>query len=272
MATSALDQARSHYRDGRFAESAQIYEQLLARGEAPAEALYGLGLIRIAERRDDEARTVLERALDYERAPNTLYYLGEIAERAGDRTRAIACYGEALARQPAHAGALARVARLAGPADATPLGPPAPGPQSGPPPAVAAPRPVAPPPVAASAGIAPPRPAHATAPPEAPPREPSPGATVGRVGAVQREMAPWRGKPAAQAVWRFRIQVWQPAPGQPSVAAVEMRGNEIKGWLSEGDWVEIEDSPRDGGFRPKELSNLTTGERVKSKRYWLTSS
>jgi hypothetical protein len=242
---SDLEEAQAQYRDGKLAESERIYQDLIDRSEAPAAALYGLALIRISQGEDPAAAELLERALEYERAPNALYYLGEIAQRRGDREVAIASYGEALALQPTHAGALAQIAAIAGAA---------PQPQ----PSV-------------------PHQAQQITPPvvrqdERPPRDPQPGATVGRVSQLKQQAASWRGKPAAQMVWTFRMQSWDPSGGPGLIAAVEIRGNEIHGSLADGDWVEITDRPKDGGFRPKEITNLTTGERVRAKRYWLTSN
>jgi hypothetical protein len=169
--------------------------------------------------------------------------VGEIAERRGDREAAIASYGEALALRPTHAAALARIAAIGG-ASVQP----------------------------AAAQHAQPLAASSVTENEGPPRNAQPGATVGRVSQLKQQLAPWRGRPAAQMVWTFRLQSWDPSGGPGQIAAVEIRGNEIQGSLTDGDWVEITDRPKHGGFRPKEITNLTTGERVRAKRHWLTSS
>jgi tetratricopeptide (TPR) repeat protein len=231
---SDLEEAQAHYREGRLAESERIYQELIDRSESAPAALYGLALIRISQGDDPAAAQLLQRALECERAPNTLYYLGEIAERRGDRTGAIASYGEALARIAAIGGASAQ------------------------PPVAQQAQPTAEPPAPQDE--------------ERPPRDPQPGATVGRVRQLKQQAASWRGKPAAQMVWTFRLESWDPSSGPGQIAAVEIRGNEIRGSLADGDWVEITDRPKDGGFQPKEIINLTTGERVRAKRYWLTSN
>jgi tetratricopeptide (TPR) repeat protein len=94
---SDLDQAQVHYREGRLPESERIYQDLIDRPEPSPAALYGLALMRISQGKDPAAAELLQRSLEYERTPNALYYLGEIAERRGDREAAIASYGEALA-------------------------------------------------------------------------------------------------------------------------------------------------------------------------------
>jgi hypothetical protein len=90
--------------------------------------------------------------------------------------------------------------------------------------------------------------------------------TVGIARNVSKGVGPYRGKPAALQVWTFRLETYDQGDNPGPLLGVEMRGTEIKGTLENGDWVLITETVKPGeGCRPKEIRNLTTNERVRSK-------
>jgi hypothetical protein len=94
------------------------------------------------------------------------------------------------------------------------------------------------------------------------------GGIVGIARSVAKGVGPYRGKPAALQVWTFRLETYDEADNPGPLLGVEMRGTEIVGTLENGDWVLITERVKPGeGCRPKEVQNLTTNERVRSKMH-----
>lgn len=116
--------------------------------------------------------------------------------------------------------------------------------------------------------------------PQASPAAPSPSSTrpansrnvagtVGIARSVSKGVGPYRGKPAALQVLTFRLETYDENDNPGPLLGVEMRGTEIVGTLENGDWVLITERVKPGeGCRPKEVQNLTTSERVRSKRHF----
>jgi tetratricopeptide (TPR) repeat protein len=261
--TALLEEARSLYAAGRFPESEERFRRLVDDDACGAAALYGLGMIKLSSGDADGAWTFLTQSLDRDpKNPNALYYLGDLAQRSGDHELAISLYGQAVSYQPRHDAALAAIARLAGASSAPrqPVETPAP--------------PPAPPPAASVPAPPPPRQQPPAPQPVAPTRQPEPrsrDSVVGIVRGLRQTVAPWRGKPAAKQVWTFRVETYDENDNPGPLVGVEMRANEIRGNLQDGDWVEIEERARGGGLSPKRLWNHTTSTEVTTKNYWLTA-
>lgn len=103
------------HRAGQFLEALQAYEQALAHGVQGAEEIHLNRAVILAEhlQRSEDALVVLQQALDLQpRFLPALLNLGNLHERRGDCELAQAQYEAALAVDPQHALALARLAGL----------------------------------------------------------------------------------------------------------------------------------------------------------------
>jgi tetratricopeptide (TPR) repeat protein len=260
-ASAVLAEANRLFASGNHAASEALFEELVVRGERTAEARHGLGLIALSRGDVREAWSHLEESVRVNPAnADALYVMGQLAERAGDRDAAIALYGEALSHDPRHKS-LTRLVGIGG-APAAARAAPEPDVWRARPEAIA-PEPTRPAPRSPS-----PPPASTRQPPR-PPNEPrSRDSYVGVVRSLQKSAAPWRGRPAAAQQWDFLLETYDSAGNPSGQFSVEMRGNEIKGNLIEGQWVEIERGAkqRGGALEPKRIRNLSTNAEV--RRVW----
>jgi hypothetical protein len=68
-------------------------------------------------------------------------------------------------------------------------------------------------------------------------------------------------------IWYFRVERHDPSGNQLPPVPVEMRGYSFSGALSNGDEISLHGRWRDGTLRATEVTNLTTGARVRAKYY-----
>ena len=131
---SALGEAKQLYGAGRLAESETLFRQAAADPALAAEALYGVGLVKLHTNDLHGAEQFFRDSLAREPGYlNSTYQLGVIAERRGDVAAARAIFQQVLATNPSHASARQAMARLAPPASPPPVtAPPDPGPFAAP--------------------------------------------------------------------------------------------------------------------------------------------
>lgn len=98
-----VERANTLQRDGRIAEAEPIYLDVLKTDPVNADALHFLGLLRIQQRRQDEALVLIKRALEqapeYVDAWNNLGNLHKIRDEHQEARR---CYERVLAKSPRH--------------------------------------------------------------------------------------------------------------------------------------------------------------------------
>jgi hypothetical protein len=187
----------------------------------------------------DEADEAFRDALVIEpRHTNALYRLGELALFRGEVDIAEDLFRQTLAVDPAHAWARKKLDRMSQ-------------------------RKSAPSPSAKT------KPAKAAA--TLPTYDPVGPGIVGTVQSVRRFSENYQLKQGTRPVWAIRVRKQRPGdlPGNP--IAAEMRGNQIRGELNTGDWVQFP-----AGWVPGKklvvLRNLTTGGEVRVARRWLASA
>jgi tetratricopeptide (TPR) repeat protein len=290
---AALQAAEALYAAGKLPQSEAAFNALLGSDER-AGALCGLGRISYHTDKLGRAQALFEQSLGVERRnPDALCYLGRTLVARGSPIKAIAYLEEALVYQPDHEQARRELELLK--ATASPDGKPrgsaagdnrgqweqwarnqfGDNPQTVRVAVEAAMR-------AASNGASSQQAAEAataaavanTPPPQglplrppSPPRDPN--ALVGIVTQLTKTVAPWGGRPAAQQLWNFRLEIPGAPGGSTTRVGVQMRGHEINGTLDNGDWVEISEQPKPGRvYQPKVLRNLSVGGVVKSRRLW----
>jgi hypothetical protein len=250
-AEASLAFADRLFSSGNFAESERIFAEV-ASSDAPAslrsQGCYGQGVIRLRQGDATAAEECLLNAYQLDpRNANACYYLGVISKEAGDDRHATIWYASALAANPDHDGALTELSLMA-----TARGLNGPSQREAP--------------VPDRQNRAPSEAANQT--PAGPPRPPSsPHAIVGVASHVRQQMVPWRGKPSGMQQMTFRLECHQGHGVQRGDRfSVELRSHEVHGTVEDGDWIElpIDFDPRRS--KPiKELTNLTTGERVYSQ-------
>jgi aspartate beta-hydroxylase len=102
MGMSASLQAQQLLRQGRIAESEQLYEQLLETSPDDVEALNVTALAALRRRDFNRAAELLTRAVAAHPADfHSRYHLGRARDESGDLERALAEYEAALQMQPA---------------------------------------------------------------------------------------------------------------------------------------------------------------------------
>jgi tetratricopeptide (TPR) repeat protein len=260
-----ITSARQLLERGRVSEAEAAFKELTRHPTERAAALYGLGYIKLLQKDYGSAQVFFEESLKVDaRNSNSLYYLGDIAIRRGDRERAIVMFSKVLTLDPRHVGALRRLSDLGNEARA---------PMTDAPGSVG-PRRDAVPGSSHDTSVKGQQPAMASAPatqspkpePIRPPRAPSSNRSiVGIARNVRRQVVPWRGKPAANQLLSFRLEVVAKDGSRGPMISIQMQNFEILGNVEEGDWIELNEPFKDGN-RVKSFINLTTGERVISKR------
>mgnify|MGYP003324648612 CR=1 FL=1 len=96
-----LDEALAHHRGGRFSQAEQLYRQILDVYPTHADALHLLGLV-VYQRADyQQARSLIEKAIQQNKAnPRYHYNLGLTCERGGMLGEAEKAYLQALYLKP----------------------------------------------------------------------------------------------------------------------------------------------------------------------------
>jgi aspartate beta-hydroxylase len=98
---SASSQAQQLLREGRIAESEQLYEQILKASPDDAEALNVIALSALRRRDFTRAGDLLRRAVDAHPGDfHSRYHLGRCRDESGDLAQAIVEYRSALAIEP----------------------------------------------------------------------------------------------------------------------------------------------------------------------------
>jgi aspartate beta-hydroxylase len=99
MSTSA--EAKSLLRQGRVAEAEQLYEQLLQHAPDDVEILNAVALASLRRADLQRSLVLLERAVSLQPGDSlSHFHLGRARAAAGDRTRALECYGAAVRLSP----------------------------------------------------------------------------------------------------------------------------------------------------------------------------
>ena len=94
-----------------YAESEQIFKNLITSGSELAESFYGMGMIRLASGQLENATKQFENCVKLQpNHANAYYYLGQIAEQRHDAEGTKRHYDKVLEINPKHAGALKKVA------------------------------------------------------------------------------------------------------------------------------------------------------------------
>lgn len=257
--------ARQLLERGRVSEAEAAFKELTRHATERAAALYGLGFIKHLQKDYNSAEAFFEESIKVDaRSSNSFYYLGDIAIRRGDGERAIFMFAKVLTLDPRHAGALRRLSELGNQA-LTPMTD-ASGSVTPSRDAVAGSshdtsEKVQHPIIASASAAQSPKP-ETIRPPRAPSSDES---IVGIARNVRRQVVPWRGKPAANQLLSFRLEVVSKDGSRRPMISVQMQNFEILGNVEEGDWIELNEPFQDGN-RVKSFNNLTTGERVISKR------
>ncbi|WP_239311015.1 M48 family metallopeptidase [Frankia sp. Cj3] len=243
-----LLQAKSRVGDGDLRGAEELFMRLSSVTSLAGEVAYGLGIVRFREGNGVQAGQLFEKALQIgQNRDNSAYFLGEIALQGGSQDRAIAWFGRALSFNPRHAAALQHIINLSSTARLLDEG---------------------------NGGTADRNTSARTNPSmgDKPPRIPLYRDTViGIADQVRLAAVPFRGKAAGSQSLTFRVRVHDRSGNVGPVRAIELRGNEIRGAVENGDWVELIDPPRGGAGRVKRVFNLTTNEEVRSKMFILTA-
>ena len=104
---AALAEPEVHHRAGRLSEALAGYEQAAGAFPGEAEPRFRIGLVRAESGNLDAAEAALRQAVALAERGHYLYALGDVLERRGDRSDAIATWRRALAINaalvPAHA-------------------------------------------------------------------------------------------------------------------------------------------------------------------------
>lgn len=117
MTGTSLAEALAHHAAGRLADAVRIYQAILARSPADADAMAGLGVAALDGGKPEIARPLLAEAA--RRKPDDALIhnnLANAAKAAGDQAAALASYRRAVALVPARAELVANLAGgIAGP-------------------------------------------------------------------------------------------------------------------------------------------------------------
>jgi tetratricopeptide repeat protein len=223
-----LEQAKTLYKEGKWAESEAAYERLIASGSDVVEGFYGVGLVRGSMHDWDAAFASFENALLHDpRHANAFYQLGFLTEQRGDLQEATKYYREALSVNPQHRGAQTRLGRLS---------------------------------LRREPGRSPWRSSTLWRP------TPAGDAVVGVVRGLRirsepdypYSFFPWQ-------IWTFSVEREDEAGNRLPPVLVEMRGHEFRGNIEEGDTVEVSGTSRAGEIKhAKEVHNLTKNATVRA--------
>jgi tetratricopeptide (TPR) repeat protein len=108
-----LERGRALYKQRHWTQCLEVYQELIANGMHVADGLYGIALVRLANKDLANARVQLLNCVQLRpNHANAHFYLGEIARMRGERKVAIARYRYALKVNSAHRGALQRMAGM----------------------------------------------------------------------------------------------------------------------------------------------------------------
>jgi membrane protein YdbS with pleckstrin-like domain len=108
-----ITDAHDLYRAGRLHEAHSVYSSLLE-GSDSAAAYYGLGVIAITRKNNQDAIAYLRQSINIRPTASAAYYAGTCYEEADDIANAIAFYRRATSLQPGMRLAAEALARLAG--------------------------------------------------------------------------------------------------------------------------------------------------------------
>ncbi|HVR29010.1 MAG TPA: alkaline phosphatase family protein [Thermoanaerobaculia bacterium] len=113
--------AAIHFEAGRYDEAGALYRELIARGPADAALHTSLAGVLGAQERYAEAEAELERALRLEPLnPEAFHNLAVIAQRRGERDRAVELYRSALLANPGYEPSRRTLRELTGSAELRP--------------------------------------------------------------------------------------------------------------------------------------------------------
>jgi Tfp pilus assembly protein PilF len=107
-----ISRAKGLYREGKLQESEALFRTALASPMLKAEAITGIGMIRLQAGDVGEATRMFETALNYRPNADAHYGLGVIAERGQSVGKALAHFQKALALNAHHQGAFKRMKSL----------------------------------------------------------------------------------------------------------------------------------------------------------------
>jgi tetratricopeptide (TPR) repeat protein len=107
-----LSRAKALYREGKLPESEELFRTLLASPTLRAEAMTGIGMVRLQSGELSEASRMFESALEHKQNADAHYGLGVIAERGQSVGDAFAHFESALALNGDHQGASKRLMEL----------------------------------------------------------------------------------------------------------------------------------------------------------------
>jgi tetratricopeptide (TPR) repeat protein len=107
-----LNEALSLFRSGQYEASEKTFQQLQSSQRMEYRALAGLGMIRLAENRIDEASSLFEASLRRQVNADALYGLGYIEELGRNFSEACSLYERALQRNPSHVDARKRLQNI----------------------------------------------------------------------------------------------------------------------------------------------------------------
>ena len=231
---------------GLVAEAEGVYQELSRDPGQQAESFYGLGLVSLKKHDSTAAQYWFSKSVEANpREANAHFYLGELAALRGDHDAATRLFAQVLALSPRHVGALKRITSI-------PSGP--------------------------TINVAPPPPpkrfakeSSETTPPVKevvglPPRPPSSASViVGRARLVKLQPVAFNGTPGAKQSLTFRLDVADDDGNLVRTVGVEMRSFHVRGTVENGDCLEIDKISRTG--KVKSLSNLSTGQRVKTRMF-----
>lgn len=96
-----LENGISHLQSGRLADSAQLFQNLLATQPNDAEALHWLGIIAKQQGDSQQAITLIRQALAFKADYAEAYYnLGFILQETGDVSEAMSCFKKTISYKP----------------------------------------------------------------------------------------------------------------------------------------------------------------------------
>jgi membrane protein YdbS with pleckstrin-like domain len=108
-----IEHAKALIGEGKLPEAESVFRQLIDSGQELGEAFYGAGFVRLQMGDVNAAEQLFHSAVTEDpRQTNALYQLGVIAEKRSAPEQAVGLYERALAINPDHAGAKARLSVL----------------------------------------------------------------------------------------------------------------------------------------------------------------
>jgi len=108
-----LHAAMSHQKAGRLAQAEQIYQAVLAEDPSQPDAVHLLGLVRMEQDRDEEAVSLMEKALAlYPDAPHFHHNIAGVYRRMGRLQEAEARFRAAIERKPDYGEAYQGLAEM----------------------------------------------------------------------------------------------------------------------------------------------------------------